>query len=110
VRKKLPEDSPADHASEICHRDSLRLLTQRETARILKKSEAWLERSRWDGTGPPFKKIGRSVRYVEAELFAWTESTPLPTSSKNPTKSAILAMSHVIDLPLLFRDVGNGVD
>ena len=85
MRNKSLEVPLADHSFEICHRDSLRLLTQRETAGILKKSEAWLERSRWDGTGPPFKKIGRSVRYVEAELFAWIESHPSVSSTSDPS-------------------------
>lgn len=84
MSESKPEAPSTAPSSDQCQKDSLRLLTQQETARILKKSESWLERSRWDGSGPPFKKIGRSVRYVEAELFAWIASHPSVTSTSDP--------------------------
>ena len=62
------------------HKD-LVLLDQKEVARILKKSTAWLERSRWNGTGPPFRKIGHSVRYPLDELLEWIAEHPLQTST-----------------------------
>ena len=31
-------------------------------------SVAWFQRSRWDGSGPPFAKIGRAVRYKISDL------------------------------------------
>ena len=55
-------------------------------------------------------RLGR-ISWGDRSLHAGTcyKSTALPTSSKNPTKSAILVVSHIIDLLLLFWDVGNGV-
>lgn len=49
----------------------LGLINQRDLARWLGKSEAWAERSRWDGSGPPFVKIGRSVMYRVEDVEAW---------------------------------------
>jgi predicted DNA-binding transcriptional regulator AlpA len=47
-------------------------LTTKEAARALGMSVSWLEKSRCAGmNGPPYRKIGRSVRYVRGELLAW---------------------------------------
>lgn len=50
------------------------LETQAEMAQWLGKSEAWLERGRWDGSGPPYVKVGRSVRYRRADVLAWLDA------------------------------------
>lgn len=50
------------------------LLTQEELAAELGKSVAWAERARWNGSGPAFVKIGRSVRYRRSAINAWLES------------------------------------
>lgn len=50
------------------------LLTQREVAEYLHKSEAWLERARVEGGGPKFIKCGRAVRYRADDLQAWMEN------------------------------------
>ena len=50
------------------------LLTQDELAAELGKSVAWAERARWNGSGPAFVKIGRSVRYRRSAINAWLES------------------------------------
>jgi len=47
------------------------LLTTAEAARITKMSIAWYERERWLGSGPPYHRRGRSVRYLKSELLAW---------------------------------------
>jgi len=53
------------------------LLNQRQVAELVGKSEAWLERSRWSGSGgPPYRKIGRSVRYHLEDVLEWLESQP----------------------------------
>jgi predicted DNA-binding transcriptional regulator AlpA len=54
--------------------DANQLYDQTEVAKALGKSEAWAERSRWDGSGPAFIKVGRSVRYRGSDLLAWIES------------------------------------
>lgn len=52
-------------------KNPLGLVNQAELAAMLGKSEAWAERSRWDGSGPPFVKIGKSVMYRVADVQEW---------------------------------------
>jgi excisionase family DNA binding protein len=47
------------------------LLTPREAAKHLRCSERTLERHRLVGDGPPFVKIGASIRYPLSELEKW---------------------------------------
>jgi predicted DNA-binding transcriptional regulator AlpA len=48
-----------------------RLLTPKEAAIFLRVSTSWLAKARMRGDGPPFVKIGRSVRYAESALLRW---------------------------------------
>jgi predicted DNA-binding transcriptional regulator AlpA len=50
------------------------LLTAKETATRLKVSASWLAKARMRGDGPPYIKVGRSIRYTEAGLGQWTKS------------------------------------
>jgi predicted DNA-binding transcriptional regulator AlpA len=54
------------------------LLCTRDAAKILNVSEAWLERKRWEGAGPPRIRVGgptgRAVRYRASDLLAWIET------------------------------------
>jgi Helix-turn-helix domain len=50
------------------------LLTPVEAARLLKVSMSWLAKARMHGNGPPFLKIGRSIRYNETSLQQWMDS------------------------------------
>ena len=50
------------------------LLTPEEAAQVLKVSMSWLAKARMYGTGPPFIKIGRSIRYNETTLQQWMHS------------------------------------
>jgi excisionase family DNA binding protein len=50
------------------------LLTPKEAARLLKVSLSWLAKARMRGDGPPFIKIGRSIRYSESDLLRWMKS------------------------------------
>ena len=53
------------------------LLTQAEVAKMIGKSESWLERCRWLGTGgPAYKKVGRSVRYKLETVLKFIEDQP----------------------------------
>ncbi len=63
------------------------LLNQKEAAKILQKSTAWMERSRWDGSGPPYRKIGRHVRYPKDALLEWIAGHPLQTSTSESNTS-----------------------
>jgi predicted DNA-binding transcriptional regulator AlpA len=51
-----------------------RLLTVRDAANVLRLSESWLAKARMRGDGPPFVKIGRSIRYSEGALREWLQS------------------------------------
>ncbi len=50
------------------------LLTPKEAAQILRVSESFLAKARMAGDGPPFIKIGRSIRYSDAALLQWTKA------------------------------------
>jgi excisionase family DNA binding protein len=52
----------------------IRLLTPKEAAELLKVSSSWLAKARMRGDGPPFIKIGRSIRYSELALLQWMKS------------------------------------
>ncbi len=60
-----------------------KMYDQSEAAPILRKSEAWFERKRWDGTGPKYIKIGRKPLYRGSDLNAWlNEQVRQSTSDK----------------------------
>jgi predicted DNA-binding transcriptional regulator AlpA len=48
-----------------------RLLTPTEAANFLRLSLSWLAKARMRGDGPPFIKLGRSIRYSETALRLW---------------------------------------
>ena len=50
------------------------LLTPKEAAKLLKCSLSWLAKARMRGDGPPYVKLGRSIRYTEAALLQWMKS------------------------------------
>ena len=52
----------------------LNLLSPKEAARLLKVSVSWLAKARMRGDGPPYIRIGRSIRYSEAALLQWLKS------------------------------------
>jgi predicted DNA-binding transcriptional regulator AlpA len=46
-------------------------LTELETAHYIGMSRAWLRLQRMKGSGPPYIKIGRAIRYDIADLDVW---------------------------------------
>ena len=52
----------------------LNLLSPKEAAKLLKVSTSWLAKARMTGDGPPYIRIGRSIRYSEAALLQWLKS------------------------------------
>jgi predicted DNA-binding transcriptional regulator AlpA len=50
------------------------MLTPKEVAVEWKISTSWLAKRRMEGDGPPYIKVGRSVRYVRAEMLQWMKS------------------------------------
>jgi predicted DNA-binding transcriptional regulator AlpA len=57
------------------------LLTTAETAEMYRLKKHTLENMRWQGTGPPFRKIGGRVFYHRADLKQWLEQTRRRSSS-----------------------------
>jgi predicted DNA-binding transcriptional regulator AlpA len=59
------------------------LLTAKEAARFLQVSLSWLAKARMRGDGPPYIKVGRSIRYQESAIVQWMKSQQrLSTSQK----------------------------
>ena len=56
------------------HPDLPILLTAKEAAARLKISYSWMAKARMRGDGPPYIRIGRSIRYAEAALLQWMKS------------------------------------
>jgi predicted DNA-binding transcriptional regulator AlpA len=50
------------------------LHTPKDAARLLKVSLSWLAKARMRGDGPPYIRVGRSIRYAEAALLQWMKS------------------------------------
>ena len=48
-----------------------RWLTPMEAADFLRVSVSWLAKARMRGDGPPYVKLGRSIRYSETALLLW---------------------------------------
>ncbi|MBA6337389.1 MULTISPECIES: AlpA family transcriptional regulator [unclassified Colwellia] len=53
----------------------IKLLNTKETAEILRVSEAFLERDRWAGARIPFIKVGaRAIRYRLQDIESYIEN------------------------------------
>jgi Helix-turn-helix domain len=50
---------------------ALVLLTPKEAADLLRVSLSWLAKARMRGEGPPYIRIGRSIRYRGEALIHW---------------------------------------
>lgn len=66
------------------------LLLQREYARVRRCSERTIERERASGTGCPYVKIGRSVRYMRRDVLDFIQrhvrlSTSEPAAAQPET-------------------------
>jgi hypothetical protein len=49
------------------------LLTQKEAAAMIRMSESWFERQRWEKKGIPYIKIGGRVFYDKLDLVSWVK-------------------------------------
>jgi predicted DNA-binding transcriptional regulator AlpA len=61
---------------------SIVLLTAKEAARLLKVSLSWLAKARMRGDGPPYVKLGRSIRYAESVLIQWMKGRQRMSTSE----------------------------
>ncbi len=64
-------------------KNTMTYITTSEAAKILGLSQKTLEKLRVVGGGPRYRKLGRSVRYFEADLFEWADSQ-VRTSTSDP--------------------------
>jgi predicted DNA-binding transcriptional regulator AlpA len=58
------------------------LLTAKDAAAVLKLSLSWLAKARMRGDGPPYIKIGKSIRYSDAALLQWMQSRQRASTSE----------------------------
>ena len=61
---------------------SERLLPPSDAANLLRLSTSWLAKARMRGDGPPYVKLGRSVRYRESDLIQWLKSRARQSTSE----------------------------
>jgi predicted DNA-binding transcriptional regulator AlpA len=64
------------------HSEFSAVLTAKEAGARLKVSLSWLAKARMRGDGPPYIRIGRSVRYAEAALMQWMRSRQRMSTSE----------------------------
>ena len=64
---------------------AIKLLNNAATAELLGIRPNTLEIWRTKGEGPAYKKLGRAVRYVEAEVIAWLDAQTHTNTSQYPT-------------------------
>ncbi|HSP62824.1 MAG TPA: helix-turn-helix domain-containing protein [Pyrinomonadaceae bacterium] len=58
------------------------LMTPNEAANVLKVSLSWLAKARMRGDGPPYIRVGRSIRYADAVLMQWMKSRQRSSTSE----------------------------
>ncbi len=71
---------------------------QRTIAAVRDCSEATLERDRWAGTGIPFVKDGRSVKYIKSDVLEFLRS-------QKPVRSTAGADTQSFSLPPVAQTV-----
>jgi predicted DNA-binding transcriptional regulator AlpA len=78
-----PSSSSADNPT-LRFPSAFDLLTQMETAELIKYSPRSLEGLRRKGEGPPYVKLSaRSIRYRRADVLAWIEAHLVNGPSSN---------------------------
>jgi predicted DNA-binding transcriptional regulator AlpA len=80
ARPEPPLESILKSARELNCRECL--LTAKDAANLLRLSPSWLAKARMRGDGPPYVKLGRSVRYGESTLAEWTRSRTRSSTSE----------------------------
>jgi predicted DNA-binding transcriptional regulator AlpA len=75
--------SAADSLPQRPAAPAIVLLTAKEAARLIKVSASWLAKARMRGDGPPYIKVGRSIRYSEAAILQWMKSRQRLSTSEH---------------------------
>ena len=76
--------------------DTTRALTEREVAELLGLSVATLRAWRHRGKGPRFLRLGRSVRYLPADVADFVRASAVDTTSVSSSDGE----SEIGELPL----------
>lgn len=50
------------------------------------KSRSWFQRARWAGNGPPYLKVGNSVRYNIKVTDEWFNARVISSTSQGPRR------------------------
>ena len=58
------------------------LMTPNDAATVLKVSLSWLAKARMRGDGPPYIRVGRSIRYADGALTQWMKSKQRSSTSE----------------------------
>lgn len=69
----MTASAPAEQMEPFATRNGDRLLTDVETADLIRTSSAHLKRMRQLGTGPRYVRCGRWFRYWERDVMGWIE-------------------------------------
>lgn len=64
----------------------IKLLNNTQTAELIGVRPNTLEIWRIQGKGPVYRKVGRLVRYVEAEVLAWLDGQLRGSTSQTPLR------------------------
>ena len=68
-------DSHADQLIVTGEGNENDMLSTEEVASWLHTSVQWLEKGRWKGWGPPYKRITpKMIRYRRSDVLAWLET------------------------------------
>ena len=80
ARSKPAHEQSFESDQELSGRE--RLLTAKDAADRLRLSPSWLAKARMRGDGPPYVKLGRSVRYGGSALAKWTRTRTRNSTSE----------------------------
>ena len=75
---------------EIGSMSPIRLLNNAQTAAHIGVRPNTLEIWRIQGKGPAYRKVGRLVRYVEAEVLSWLDDQMRQNTSQSPRQQAAI--------------------
>ena len=78
----LPSGRIRPHLRPLPRATANIFLTAKEAADLLNVSPVTLARWRLEGSGPPFCKFGRTVRYERAALLNWARSRARRSTSE----------------------------
>jgi predicted DNA-binding transcriptional regulator AlpA len=94
--RQQTEERDVSSAEEAGSEERNNLLTPDEVAAFFKISRSWLAKSRSRDDGPPFVKIGRSVRYSKGAVLDWALAHTKGSPHRETKKKQIRNQRHSI--------------